>query len=352
MPSRKSGSMPAFAWPLFLILAVISLLLLSEPEPQEEIETPLPPQLYSSAYQLIGTGNRLGTYYPAGNALAEWFNSHLDEKGGVFKAVETNGSIDNVRLLLQGRLMMGLAESRIVKEAYDANASSSLRLIWPLWHDVVHIVKTSKGFESSTEFPGRLRGFLGQKNSSTFRTSREILAALGYSVDESSIDLSPDSVLTALSTGKVGFATIQAGVPNRTVSDALIFHDCTLVNLSPQQIQKIVAEVATARQYSLPAGFYGDSQPSIQTIGLPNVLVTTEKTSAETVELIIDILVRASTHLKMKHQVISAIPSSPQKALAILQETGVPLHEGVRNWLEKHSPQSNVADREAANDEN
>ncbi len=350
MPSRRSGNMPAFAWPFFLLIAVIALLLLSAPEQQEKIEAPLPPQLYSSAYQLIGTGNRLGTYYPAGNVLADWFNSHLDENGGVFKAVETNGSIDNVRLLLQGRLMMGLVESRIAKETYEANASSSLRLIWPLWHDVVHLVKTPERFEPSTSFPGRLRGFLGQKNSSTFRTSREILAALDYSVAENGVEFSPDSVLNALATGKIGFATIQAGIPNRTVSDALIFHDCTLVNLSQQQIQKILSKVATARQYSLPAGFYGDSQPSIQTIGLPNVLVTTDKTPAETVELITDILARASTHLKMKHQVIAAIPNSPEKALAILEETGVPLHDGVRNWLAKHLPQHNTAQEAVADD--
>ncbi len=336
MLKRNSGNIPAFAWPCFLVLAIIAILLLSAPEPVREVEAPLPPQLYSSAYQLIGTGNRLGTYFPVGNILADWFNSHFDAEGGVFKAVETNGSVDNVRLLREGRIMLGMVESRIACETWAADASSSIRIVWPLWEDVVHLVKTPQGFEPSRAFPGRLRGFLGQKNSSTFRTSKEILSSLGFGDDFSSLDLPPDAVLSAVSTGQVGFATIQAGMPNRTVSDALIFHDCTLVSLNQQQLQKILQKVATARIYSIPAGFYGDSQPSIQTIGLPNVLVTTDKTPAATVELITDLLVKASTHLKMKHQATAAIPSDPLKAKAILEEIGVPIHQGTIDWLNRH----------------
>ncbi len=343
MQSRKSGYIPAFAWPFFLVLAIMALLLLSLPQQSEEIEAPLPPQLYSSSYQLIGTGNRLGTYYPVGAMLSDWFNSHFEERGGVFSAVETNGSVDNVRLLIQGRLMLGMTESRIVRESYQANASSPLRLIWPLWNDVVHLVRAPASFEPAREFPGRLRGFLGQKNSSTYRTSREILAALGAGEDFSSLDLSADRVLAAVSSGQVGFATIQAGMPNRTVSDALIFNDCSLISLDDRQINSILGKVATARLFSIPAGFYGDSQPAIQTIGLPNVLVTTEKTPAATVELLTDLLVKASSHLRMKHQAISAIPADPARGLAILQETGVPIHQGTLDWLKKNLPAGPVS---------
>ncbi len=351
MLSGKSGNIPAFAWPLFLLLAIMAILLLSAPEPVREIDAPLPPQLYSSSYQLIGTGNRLGTYFPVGGILADWFNSHFEEQGGVFKAVETNGSVDNVRLLLQGRLMAAMTESRIAKESFNSTASSPLRLIWPLWADVVHLVKAPEGFEPSREFPGRLRGFLGQKNSSTYRTSMEILEALGLNEGFSNLELPPDRVLTAVSSGQVGFATIQAGMPNRTVSDALIFHDCTLVSLNQSQLQSIIGKVATARLCSIPAGFYGDTQPAIQTIGLPNVLVTTDKTPAATVELITDLLVKASSHLKMKHQAIAAVPSDAARALAILEETGVPIHQGTQDWLKKNLPVAETAPEDNKNAE-
>ena len=70
---------------------------------------------------------------------------------------------------------------------------------------------------------------------------------------------------------------------------------------------------------------------------MPNVLVTTDKTPAATVELITDLLVKASTHLKMKHQATAAIPSDPLRAKAILEEIGVPIHQGTIDWLNRHN---------------
>ena len=163
MLKRNSGNIPAFAWPCFLVLAIIAILLLSAPEPVREVEAPLPPQLYSSAYQLIGTGNRLGTYFPVGNILADWFNSHFDAEGGVFKAVETNGSVDNVRLLREGRIMLGMVESRIACETWAADASSSIRIVWPLWEDVVHLVKTHKVLNHHVNFRAACAAFLARK---------------------------------------------------------------------------------------------------------------------------------------------------------------------------------------------
>ena len=53
--------------------------------------------------------------------------------------------------------------------------------------------------------------------------------------------------------------------------------------------------------------------------------------------LITDLLVKASTHLKMKHQATAAIPSDPAKAKAILAEIGVPIHQGSIDWLNRHT---------------
>ena len=98
MNNNRRGILPSFVWPIALVMATLALLLLAVPEPPRA-EAPIPPQLYSSSFQLIGTGNRLGTYYPVGNVLSKWINSQLGSEG-VFKPIETNGSIDNVRLII------------------------------------------------------------------------------------------------------------------------------------------------------------------------------------------------------------------------------------------------------------
>lgn len=338
MKRLNAGFLPAFAWPLFLLLAAAAILMLSASEPPGAT-TPVPPQLYSSSFQLLGTGNRLGTYYPAGNALAEWFNSYLQAgNGGGFKAIETNGSVDNVRLLNQKKIMLGMVESRIVKEHCQGNASVSLRIVWPLWQDVVHLLKAPPEKIAVEPFPGAGRNYYGQKNSSTYRTSMEIIEALGLRRPELDFAIAPEDAMQALTDGQIGYATIQAGMPNRSVSDAVIFQNCSLVSLNEEQLASISQMVSTSRRFVIPQGFYGDSQPEVCTVGLPNVLVAGEDVPEQLIELIAELMVKASVNLKVRHQAIADIPSDAALAMSIMKEVGVPMHQGTLNYLKKNLP--------------
>lgn len=335
MSNKRRGILPTFIWPIVLVMAALAILLLAVPEPPRA-EAPIPPQLYSSSFQLIGTGNRLGTYYPVGNILSQWINSQLGSEG-VFKPVETNGSIDNVRLIIDGKVLLGMAESRIIKESYGEDASSTLRLVWPLWNDVVHILRAPDRFDPGASFPGRLNVFLGQINSSTRRTSLEIISALNLLRRKSSVEIPIEAVLNSLANGHIGYATIQAGMPNRTVSDAVIFHGCSLVSLNDNEIEKITQRIATSRRVTIPAGFYGESQPEVMAIGLPNMLVASSETSEEAVGLVVDSIIKGAGHLRLRHQAIGNIPIDPDLAVSIMQESGVPIHPGTLAWIGKNS---------------
>ncbi|MBU1107060.1 MAG: TAXI family TRAP transporter solute-binding subunit [Candidatus Riflebacteria bacterium] len=349
MKNNRCGSLPTFIWPFAIILASLAILLLAVPEPPRA-EAPVPPQLYSSSFQLIATGNRLGTYYPVGYILSSWINSQLGSEG-VFKPVETNGSVDNVRLLTQGKVLLAMAESRIIRESYAGNASSPLRVVWPLWNDVVHIVRAPERFDPGKTFPGHLNVFLGQTNSSTRRTSLEIMEALGLFRRQNSAEIPPEAVLNSLANGSIGYATIQAGMPNRNVSDALIFHECSLVSLSDTEIEKIIGKVATSRRVTIPAGYYGANQPEVHTIGLSNMLVASVDTSDEAVEVVIENLIKGVGHLKMHHQAIGNIPVDPEFAQSIMQEAGVPFHKGTLSWIEKNTGRQQAAGNGVPTDE-
>ncbi|GAB4272004.1 MAG: TAXI family TRAP transporter solute-binding subunit [Candidatus Rifleibacteriota bacterium] len=339
---NKSGAIPFFVWPFFLLLAAVSILLLSVSEPELKVAAPLPPQLYSSSYQLIGTGNKLGTYYPVGHILADWFNSNLGNGEKIFKAVETNGSIDNIRLLNEKKITLAFAESRIVKEAYAESATSSLRLVWPLWPDVVQLVKSPKS--ARKKLSELSYGFLGQKNSSTFRTSCEIFKALGIDPAKVGIELAPDRVLSDLVADRIEFAMIQAGIPNRTVSDAVIFHNCTLTDFSGEDYKLLQDKVSTSWKMVIPAGYYGERQPEILTLGIPNVLVANEDVSSATIELITDLMSRSARSLKIRHQAFADIPASPQEARKFMDGIGVPIHQGTLNWLAREQMKAVASD--------
>ena len=322
-------------WLLFFVLIAIStmaIITIMEEDVDDQVFVPLPPNLYSSSQHIIGTGNKLGTYFPAGQLLTKWFNNHLDKKGGSFKAYETNGSIDNIALLKDKKIEFGMVEARIAKEAYEKD--TNIRVVWPLWFDVVQILKPPNDLVPNYVFPGEDLGFWGQSNSSTARTTGEILSSLGVNVKHGRI-LSPDSVIGLIGEGKLGFAMIQAGIPNHSISDSLVFYNCGLVSFDSNQINNICKNVSTSVKFTIPAGFYNDEQPEINTIALPNVLLTTSDSSPELVEFVTKMIVDGCPKLSGRFKTFETVPSDREAIVKILGETGIPLHEGTRQWLQK-----------------
>jgi TRAP-type uncharacterized transport system substrate-binding protein len=92
--------------------------------------------------------------------------------------------------------------------------------------------------------------------------------------------------------------------------------------------------------FIIPAGYYYEKQPEIHTIALPNVLVTTSDVSAKQVEFVTEMIIKGCPRLKNSFKAFETVPSDKEAILKILSETGVPLHEGTRNWLGKSSESS------------
>jgi TRAP transporter TAXI family solute receptor len=216
-----------------------------------------------------------------------------------------------------------------------------------LWPDVVQLVKSKEN--AQTDFLHLQQGFPGQKKSSTYRTTSEIFTCFGKKLEQIEVNLMPDMVLSRLADNKLDFAMVQAGMPNRTVSDAVIFHRCSLVSFSDPQIQKLLTRVSSSRIVKIPAGYYGEQQPEIQTLGIPNVLVARSDLATSTATLITDLLSRSSISLKIRHQAFADVPSSAEQAFKILQNIQVPIHQGTKNWFDKQLKSQQNPELEAQN---
>ena len=324
---------PVYAVLIFVLIELGSLVyMFFHEEDFKGVKPPEPPNMYSSSKYVIGTGNKLGTYFPAGQILANYFTSQQENSKGGFVAEQTNGSMDNIYLMQTKRIHFGMSESRIAKEAYLNY--KDIRIVWPLWVDVVQILQPPEDVAPNYVFPGSGTAFLGQKYSSTARTSREILQSLGLSLNIEA-NIPNESVIDSLSEGKLGFAMIQAGIPNRTVANSLVFYRCQLVSFSQEQLELIKKNVATSVNFTIPAGYYDDSQPKISTIALPNVLFATKDTPNELVEYVVENLISGCEKLKGRFKTFETIPTEKETILKIIEKTGVPLHDGAKIWLEK-----------------
>lgn len=337
MKQKENSLMPVILVLIVILLGMTTLAFISiSEEKDDEVEAPEPPNLYSSSQFGIGTGNRLGTYYPTGKVLAEYFNSRLDSKGGSFKAFETSGSINNIELLQTKRVQFAMIEARVAKEAFQKNPD--LRVIWPLWLDVVQLLRPPKDVVPNYVFPGKIKGYMGQKNSSPVRTCEEIFDALGIK-GRHKVDIPTNSVLKFIADGRLGFAMIQAGIPNKSVSDALVWNDCGLVSFTSEQQKFILDSVPSSIPFVLPADYYKAGQPEINTIGLPNLLITTSEISPQLVEYVTEMLVDGCPRLKGRYKALETVPTDKVSVARVVEETGIPLHDGTKNWLKKKSNQ-------------
>ncbi len=333
-------SIPKFIWPFLIFLAIggISLFVFFPVQEKEEVALPKPPELFSSSYIQIGTGNPLGTYFPVGKILAEWFNKQLNGGNELFRSVETNGSIGNIELLNEKRISFCMAECRIGSEFFEKKKKSELRIVWPLWPDVVQIICASETTPDITEL-ANLPGFLGQKNSSTFRTSSEIFSIFGIDWKKSETNIQTSMVVDSLKDSGVAFATIQAGIPNLTVSDALLFNNCKLLSFSDDQVKRLLSENQTFQPAIIPEGYYGENQKEIHTVGILNAFFSNATVSDKTVEDIVELLVKGAPYLEIKHKATSAIPTNLSEAYQLMKETKIPIHQGTLNYLKRSAPE-------------
>lgn len=331
----KKGILPNFVWPLLILVLASSILLLSVSDEVEVTPRPVPPRLVSSKYHLLGTGNRLGTYYPVGHIIVDWINSRPVGQKEPFRTLETNGSIENISLLENGKIAFAMAENRIAIEAYEANEDSKVRIVWPLWPDVLHIIAAENVKNNNLELLSNYPGFLGESNSSTHRTSLEFLQALNITNKVDSIQMHPDRVFSALTSERIGFATVQAGKPNRTVSDALLFYRCSLVSIPENKLENILKNVYTSERFTIPEGYYGQQQPEILTIGIPNMLVASTDTDKELVYGFLRDLIPSIQSLSSRHNAINEITVCNQEAHKRMQSTQIPLHKGTLKFLKE-----------------
>ena len=162
---------------------------------------------------VITTGVESGTYHQLGMAMAE-----VLEAEGIADAVEvlpTEGSVANMKLL-EGpdrTADLGFVQS-------DTRPSGGVRLIAPLYQEVLHILvskRLTEEVESVSDLEGR-RVSLGTPASGTRSVAERVIEHFDVSVGED-IDLPPAEVAQGLLDGSVDAAFMLSAIPSKMVEE-------------------------------------------------------------------------------------------------------------------------------------
>ena len=217
----------------------------------------------------IATGGTSGTYYPIGGAIAQAVS-----KGGVVQATAetSNASVANVNLVATKEIEIAFVQNDITFWAYTGemmfkSPQLNLRAIAALYPEHVQLITTkNSGIKVIDDLKGKRVG-VGAPGSGTEGDVRAIMQVAGLSYDDMKTDFLDFGATTSrFKDNQIDAGFVVAGFPTASVMDLATTKDITLLNFTPEYLDKLVKEFPYFIKSSVPGGTY---MASTTTLRLP-----------------------------------------------------------------------------------
>ena len=290
----------------------------------------------ASAQQFINvlTGGTSGVYYPLGVALAKIYGENID---GVKTQVQsTKASVENIKLVTEGRGEIGFALGDSVKAAAEGNAEAGfpekvekLRAIAAIYPNYVQIVASKdSGITDLAGMKGKALS-VGAPASGTELNARAIFGAAGMSYDDlGKTEYLPFAESVELIKNRQLDATLQsAGLGVASIRDLAASLPITVVAV-PAEIAETLGAPFQATE--IPAGTYDGQDQAVPTLAITNILVTSTDVDDELAYQMTKQLFEHLPDLVAAHNAAKAIdPKTAAKNLP------VPLHPGAERYYKE-----------------
>jgi uncharacterized protein len=264
----------------FLLVAVFLFLFALVGCNRGEMQSSVSQKQSSSDGKLVinfGTGTTTGVYYPLGATLAKIWNQQVP--GVKVSSQATDASVQNLNLMMQGKLNMGITTFGVLHDAYTGKgafkgrAYKDVRVLAALYPNIGHIVTRQGDIHSVADLKNK--GFVpGAPGSSTKVVAGQILSAYKMTFDDVKAQYVGFTEVTDLMRNKqIDGAFIEAGVPNSAVVEILTTANGKLLSIGDKEIQFITKHYPGFYKYTIPAGTYEGQAQDVHTIAEGNLIV-------------------------------------------------------------------------------
>jgi TRAP transporter TAXI family solute receptor len=224
----------------------------------------------------IGTGSTGGSYYPIGGLIATAISnppgSRPCDRGGacgprnlIAVVQATQGSVENVEAIGQGRLEAGLVQADIAYWAYrgqkifrgKGKQVKKLRAIASLYSEALHlVVRRDAGIKSVADLRGK-RVSLGEKESGTRVDAEIVLRAYGVTPRQVKADYSkPGPATDLMRAGKLDAMFLVAGAPASAIAQLAATTPITLVPIKGRHVDRLLKRYPFFARRAIPANVY------------------------------------------------------------------------------------------------
>lgn len=282
----------------------------------------------------VGTAPAGGAFYTVGSAVCEVVNEHRGDLNWRVNAESTGGSMENIRLLSQGKLQFAMSNSSITYFAVrgsegweETHEAKSVLTLFP--NVAMFVTLADSGIEKVSDLKGK-SVFLGPEGAGFEYFVKPILAAHGLSLSD--IDGrfgSQQSAVDLLGDGAVVAAMIGGGTPNPALSQMAQANAIRLIPYDDQAKEQLIKEYSFFEAAMIPGGTYAGIETDYHGLNVGSAhLITHKSVPEQTVYDFVKLVYENRAQIAERHRAAANI--KPETAAA---ENGTEYHPGAERYF-------------------
>ena len=284
---------------------------------------------------ILATGGTGGTYYPFGGAIANIWNTKIENMNVTAQA--TGASAENLRLINKGEAEYAIVQNDVMDYAYNGTdlfageKLANIMTIGTLYPEVVQIaVSKDSGIKSIADFKGK-RISVGDAGSGVEFNAKQIMEGYGLTFDDiKKSNLSFKESAEGIQNGTLDGCFVTAGVPNAALQELAFTAGLTLVPVDGDAAKKICKKYGYYTQTTIPGGTYKGTDDDTPALAIKATLAVSSKLDDQTVYEMTKALFENLDELATAHA-----KGKEVSAKAAVTGVSVPFHPGAKKYFKE-----------------
>ena len=284
---------------------------------------------------ILATGGTGGTYYPFGGAIANIWNTKIENMNVTAQA--TGASAENLRLINKGEAEYAIVQNDVMDYAYNGTdlfageKLANIMTIGTLYPEVVQIaVSKDSGIKSIADFKGK-RISVGDAGSGVEFNAKQIMEGYGLTFDDiKKSNLSFKESAEGIQNGTLDGCFVTAGVPNAALQELAFTAGLTLVPVDGEAAKKICEKYGYYTQTTIPGGTYKGTDDDTPALASKATLAVSSKLDEQTVYQMTKALFENLDELATAHA-----KGKEVSAKAAVTGVSVPFHPGAKKYFKE-----------------
>lgn len=288
----------------------------------------------------IGTGGLTGVYYPTGGSICRLVNKDTSKHGIECKVESTGGSVYNINTIRAGELEMGVAQSDWQYHAYNGTSKfenkgpfKELRAVFSVHPEPFTVVaRKDSGIKNLKDLVGK-RVNIGNPGSGQRGTMEVLMKAMGWTKDtfKQTSQLKSSEQSKALCDNKIDAMVFTVGHPSGSIKEATTTCESVLVNISGEQVEKLIADNDYYRSAVIPGGMYKGNNQDVKTFGVGATFIASAKTPDDVVYTVVKSVFENFDKFKKLHPAFENL----KKEEMVSDALSAPLHNGAKKYYKE-----------------